>query len=170
MEILEFKIDCKIRPTNPYILLDSGPPRALYKVNPRLILGKEWWNSRRKQAYHEFNNCCAACGAMMVKLEAHEIYKIDFKLGKVYLKDVVPCCPDCHSFIHQDLHRALLQKGTLKTSDVIRILNHGKRVLKKAGIRAKRKDPNESSIKFEDWRMVIEGLEYSPVFTNNGGG
>ena len=169
-EILEFHLESKIRPTDPSILCDCGPPRALYKVNPRLILGKEWWDKRRKQAYHEFCSMCAACGISYVELQAHELYDINKKTGKVKLKDVVPLCKDCHSFVHQDLHRALLAKGELKTADVVRILKHGKRILRQAGICCKRNDPNDSNIEFNQWRLVIGENEYSPIFGNNARG
>lgn len=167
-DILDFRIDSKIRPTDPRILLDSGPPRALYKVNPRLILGKEWWDARRKQAYAEFLNMCAACAKCYVKLEAHELYTVDKRKGRVYLKDVVPLCYECHSFIHQDLHRALLSNGTMTTNEVRRIIKHGRDILKKFKIPYFKKDPNSSKINFYDWRMVIDGKEYPPIFDSNG--
>lgn len=167
MDLLDFELRSDIRPTNPRILLDAGPPRALYKVNPRLILGEEWWQKTRKKAYNDFLNMCAACGASYVELQAHELYTVNTSTGKVYLRDVVPLCKDCHSFVHQDLHRALLKNGKLKSSDVTRIINHGKAVLKKAGIRAKRKDPNANSIPHSAWRLVLNGREYSPIFEDN---
>ena len=164
MDLLDFNIRAKHRKHDPRILLDSGPPRALYGVNPRLILGKQWWDTVRAKAYKEFNHSCAACGAVNKKLDAHELYEINKTTGKVYLKDVVPVCGDCHSFIHQDLHRDLLRKGAIKTSDVVRILAHGVSVLKKAGIRNVRKDPNTSKIHHDQWRLVIGTNEYAPVY------
>lgn len=161
--IADFNLASKIRPTNPRILLDAGPPRAMYKVNPRLIFGKEWWDSVRVKIYASFGNKCAACGKTKCKLEAHEMYKIDKKLGRLELKDIVPLCFDCHSFIHQDMHRSLLKNGDLKTSDVIRILAHGKAVLKKWKIRCVRQNPNDSKIADADWRLVLNGVEYPPV-------
>lgn len=163
-ELLNFDLQHKGRPRNPRILLDSGPPRALYKVNPRLILGKVWWDEARRLAYKSYDNRCAACGAFECKLEAHELYEIDKKKGRIYLKDIVPLCFDCHSFVHQDLHRALLAKGVLKTDDVVRILKKGKDLLKKSKIKYFKKDPNDSNIKHEDWRLVLNGIEYAPVF------
>ena len=166
-ELLDFRVDSKIRPTNPRILLDSGPPRALYKVNPRLIMGKEWWDERRKQAYHEFMNMCAACGTAYVKLEAHELYKIDKRKGKIYLEDVVPLCIKCHSFVHQDLHRALLAKGEITTDFVREVIKHGRDILKKWKIPYHKKDPNNSKIAHNDWRLVLNGKEYAPIFSEN---
>lgn len=163
-ELLTFDLSNKGRPRNPKILLDSGPPRALYKVNPRLIFGKKWWDETRRIVYDSYNNSCAACGARNTRLEAHELYDVNTKTGKVVLKDIVPLCFDCHSFIHQDLHRALLRSGDLKYSDVTRILKHGKDLLKASKIRYVRKDPNDSKIKHEDWRLVLNGVEYPPVF------
>lgn len=165
MELNDFEISFEVRATNPSILLDAGPPSALYKVNPRNILGKEWWDKTRKKAYSDFLNCCAACGKQWVRLEAHELYEVNKQTGKVYLKDVVPLCPDCHSFIHRELHRIMLKKGKLTFSDVQRILAHGKKVLKKAGLSlSKCKKPNDCGIAHDDWRLVLNGIEYAPVF------
>lgn len=164
MDLLDFNIAAKHRPTNPRILLDSGPPRALYSVNPRLILGEKWWDIVRHKAYKEFGYKCAACGNAKAKLDAHEMYEVNKTLGKVYLKDIVPLCFDCHSFVHQELHRALLKSGRLKTSDVMRILAHGKAILSKAKVRNARKDPNDSKIPHSQWRLVIGNNEYAPIF------
>ena len=148
---------------DPKILLDSGPPRALYKVNPRLIFGTAWWDEVRSWAYKKYNNACAACGKRNVRLEAHELYKVDKKKGRVALKDIVPVCCDCHSFIHQDLHRGLIKQGKLKSSDVTRILAHGRTILKKYKVRCVRTDPNDCNIKFNDWRLELNGVLYGPV-------
>ncbi len=161
----DFEIGFEVRTVDPRILLDAGPPSALYKVNPRNILGKEWWDKARKKAYSDFLNSCAACGKQWVRLEAHELYTVDKKIGKVYLRDIVPLCVDCHSYIHQDLHRVMLKKGKLKFEDVQRILLHGDTVLKKAHLSPrKRKRPNESSFDKNDWRLVLNGIEYALVF------
>jgi hypothetical protein len=162
-ETLEFDLGKQNTLADARILLDSGPPRALYKVNPRLIFGKTWWDEVRQWAYKKYNNTCAACGRPRCRLEAHEMYSIDYKKGKLVVKAIVPLCSDCHSFIHQDLHKSLLSQGLLKFSDVQRILKHGKAVLKRAGVRCIRKDPNVSKIKPEDWRLVLNGTEYAPI-------
>lgn len=167
MDLNDFDLSVTVRPTNPRILLDAGPPKALYKVNPRLILGEEWWNAKRKKAYSDFMNCCAACGVSYVKLEAHELYTVDKRKGKIFLRDIVPLCGDCHSFVHQDLHKALIKKGAMKFSEVQRILERGKAILRKHKIYDKRKNPNDSSVPFENWRLVLGGKEYAPIFENN---
>ena len=148
---------------DPKLLLDAGPPRALYKVNPRLIFGKVWWDEVRKWAYKKSDNKCAACGKSDVKLEAHELYNIDTVRGRMELKDVVALCWKCHSFIHQDLHRGLISQGVMKASDVARVIDHGKRVLARYNIKCIRKDPNVINIKPEDWRLVVQGREYEPI-------
>lgn len=130
-ELLDFTLPKK---TDPRILLDCGPPRALYKVNPRLLLGKEIWDLLRKQAYGDYGHCCAACGKNNTRLEAHELYVINKKINKMYLKDIVPLCNLCHSFVHQELHRTMLKNREITTDFVTMVLNHGKAVLKKAGI------------------------------------
>ena len=160
MELLTFDLGEASRPTDPTILLDSGPPSALYGVNPRLILGKDWWDRTRKKAYKDFMGCCAACGASRVILQGHEMYEVNKRKSEVYLKDVVPLCTDCHSFVHQDIHRSMLAHGEITTEEVRRILARGNAILKKAGIRCNRRNPNSKTIKNEDWRLVIGNFRY----------
>ena len=162
-ELLSFDLGANNTLADARILLDSGPPRCLYKVNPRLIFGKVWWDEVRKWAYTKYNNSCAACGRPRCRLEAHELYDVDTKKGRITVKDIVPLCYDCHSFIHQDMHKSLLKQGVLKFSDVQRIIAHGKSVLKKAKVRCVRKDPNTSKVSAEDWRLVLNGTEYPPI-------
>ena len=165
--LLAFELD---KPKcNPRLLLDSGPPRALYRVNPRLIFGKTWWDEVRQWAYKKYNNSCAACGKQRTKLEAHEMYEVNKKTGKVTIKDIVPLCWKCHSFIHQDLHRTMLQRSEIKASDITAVLLHGRTILKKYKIRYCKKDPNDCQIKYEDWRLVLNGIEYGPVNGNVNG-
>jgi hypothetical protein len=146
---------------DPKLLLDSGPPRALYRVNPRTIFGKTWWDEVRTWAYKKYQNSCAACGKRHTKLEAHEVYNIDKKKARISIKDIVPLCYDCHSFIHQDMHRVMLKRGELKHSDVVRIIAHGTNLLKKYKIRNFRKDPNDSGLLDSKWRLEVNGKLYS---------
>ena len=147
--------DLQYKNCNPKLLLDCGPPRALYKVNPRLIFGREWWDEARRWAYAKYNNKCAACGKGSTKLEAHEMYEIDGKKGIITVKDIVPMCWKCHSFVHQDMHRSLLATGKMTHSQVAEVLKHGRDLLMKYKIRNVRKDPNSYNIKPSDWRLNL---------------
>lgn len=158
-EVLDF--DLSKPKCNPRILLDSGPPRALYKINPRLILGKERWDEIRRWVYKNYDNKCAACGKSKVRLEAHEMYHIDKQKGILRIKDIVPLCFDCHMFVHQDLHKSMLSNKELTYSDIVRIMAHGTKILKKYKIRNVRKDPNGSNVKPDDWLFVFNGEVYN---------
>ena len=90
----------------PEILLHPNVPKPLHHVNPRSILGKEWWDVQRQKAYKENNYCCWACGIHKSEakyhqwLEGHEHYDINYETGCVKLKEIVALCHSCHNSIH----------------------------------------------------------------------
>lgn len=143
----------------PSLLRDQGPPRALYSVTPRSILGKDWWDTQRKLAYANACYKCQACGGTETPLEAHEVYLIKPKLAKVYLKEIVALCHDCHQYIHLDI---LISKKLF--NEVKRIKQRGDAILKKAGITSRKTNPNLNSVPHYKWRLVIDDKEYAPTF------
>jgi len=83
----------------PELLLHFPIPVVLHGLNPRLLLGKHWWNKTRKEAYRSNGGFCQACG-ITGKLDAHERYEFDFKKLVATFIDVVPLCRRCHQYIH----------------------------------------------------------------------
>lgn len=83
----------------PELLYHFPIPPDLHKLNPRLLLGRRWWNKTRKKAYRSNGWFCQACGASG-RLDAHEQYEFDFKKKIAKFKDVVPLCQKCHRYIH----------------------------------------------------------------------
>ena len=76
---------------NPKYLTHPNIPKPLHGMNPRSILGKEWWDIKRREAYATHNYCCWACGIPKSKakyhnwLEGHETYQINYKIGEAKL-------------------------------------------------------------------------------------
>jgi len=109
----------------PELLLHFPIPVVLHGLNPRLLLGKRWWNKTRKEAYRSNGGFCQACGTTG-KLDAHERYEFDFKKLVATFKDVVPLCRRCHQYIHW-LSCPLSVKSV--------VLNRGNKILWAAGFK-----------------------------------
>ncbi len=116
------------RIVQPELLYHFPIPPALHRLNPRLLLGKRWWNKTRKAAYRSNRGFCQACG-VSGRLDAHERYELDFKKLIATYQDAVPLCRNCHMYIHWlscPLHRKV---GILKKGNAI-LLNAGLPVAK----------------------------------------
>lgn len=130
MPRIDFQEVNRVLFVRPDLLLHPMIPTSLHGVNPRTILGTEWWNETRSRAYLENNYHCWACGSKDNKLplEAHEIYEYDFRRRVLIFTEVAGLCRYCHSFIHIG--------HTLKTvndSKARYIFRHGCSVLRPVG-------------------------------------
>ena len=83
----------------PRLLYHFPIPPDLHRLNPRLLLGRRWWNKTRKKAYRSNNGFCQACGGTG-RLDAHEQYEFNFKKKIATFRGVVPLCRSCHMYIH----------------------------------------------------------------------
>ena len=173
---------------HPEILMHPNIPKPLHEVNPRNIMGREKWDILRKQVYASTDYHCIACGVHQYEalchqwLEAHEFYDIDYKLGRVTIKKIIPLCHYCHNFIHSG--RLQMVMGEEKTEDEVRgILEHGFKVLSDSKLNCfyatlhlahvvgaktfgvqQAPVPAESGVSWEDWRLVWDGIEYPPKY------
>ena len=162
----------------PELLLGYRVPLPLWGVNPRSILtqiDKDWWTRTRRRVYETSNNYCIACGCHKNQqigypknIDAHEVYDIDWKTGRVTLKEIVPLCSSgCHQYIHFGRLFAQHDAGKIQDKTFYSILSHGNTVLEKAGLPKKNLDPdvddNIYGLQWGDFHLdlTIEGKEQS---------
>lgn len=117
--------------TRPGLLLHPSIPLYLFGINPRTLLGQEWWDVTRKTAYARNNHCCWVCGAYQLdtpsgKLDAHECYDYNTRKFEARLAAVVALCRECHKFIHW--------RGTMYGPRRQRIILRGFKILEDAGL------------------------------------
>lgn len=155
--------------TRPELLRERNVPKPMHQVAPRVVLGQEWWDRERREAYRSTAYRCAACGveardaAEDRPLEAHEVYRVDYAAGRMVYVEAVPLCHYCHNFIHCGRLLIFLQKGWVTLAKYDAIMRHGRRVLRTAGLRPQGK-LNVQMARWEDWRLVVYGKEYPPLF------
>lgn len=167
--------------TRPELLRHPHIPKPLHGIAPRVVKGSEWWDEIRHKAYRENNMRCWACGGEG-PLEAHEAYDIDYETKTSTYVETVALCRDCHAFIHSGRTSKVTSRGDLK-----RVITHGYRVLKAAGLKCpwtvrviptiidcspgwllKAIDmadpiplsPKDSRFNLRAWVMIFEGKEY----------
>lgn len=154
--------------TEPELLQHPQIPKPLHGCSPRVVLGKEWWDEMRKQAYAENNFCCFACGVPRDEakykkwLEGHEFYEYDYMNCRLTLKRIVALCHSCHNYIHSGRLNALRSQKLITRAMYADIMRHGDTVLNDAGL-LKAAFPRGDSGAWTDWRMVINGKEYGPT-------
>jgi len=102
--------------TRPELLQHPNIPRGLAGVNPRTLIGQEWWDIERRLAYEQNNYCCWACGIhgtqdpFESRLEAHEAYEFNYPAKEARFVETVALCHSCHSFIHSGRLLALYRR------------------------------------------------------------
>lgn len=155
----------------PKILLSPNIPKPMHGMAPRVVLGRVWWDKTRKEAYKSTAYHCKTCGVHKFKakgrkwLEGHELYEVDYLLGRMYYLKTVPLCHYCHNYIHSGRLAAMLEAGDIHQSKFVAIIQHGDRVLTRAGLAGKiREEYSGPEADWEDWRLVVEGKEYLPKF------
>jgi len=152
----------------------------MHGVAPREIMGQVWWDAERKKAYAKNAYHCEACGVHKFDakgrqwLEAHEVYDIDYKRGRMTFVRIVPLCHFCHNYIHDGRLNALIDQGKLSQRKFTAIIQHGDAVLAKNGISKTTYNNREYSMgqlmleggvaPWKDWRLVFNGKEYPSKF------
>lgn len=100
----EFDVKKKIKwecPTESGAPLLTMPniPKELHGVAPRVVLGDRWWNLVRRYCYEKADDTCEICGAKPEQLRnrhAHELYKINYRLGTSEFVRPICICYTCH--------------------------------------------------------------------------
>lgn len=155
--------------TRPRLLLQPVIPKPMHGVAPRVVLGSKWWDETRQQALASTDRYCAACGIhescaeFHRRLEAHEVYRIDYRRGRMVYVEAVPLCHACHSYIHVGRLRGLLEAGAISHGRFTAIIQHGDRVLAAARIQ-KPEQYTGPAAGWRHWRLVVNGQEYPPKF------
>lgn len=153
----------------PEILLLPNIPKPLHGLAPRVILGDKWWNETRHAAYKSTDYHCIACGVHKLLargpkwLEGHEVYRTDYVHGRMVYVEAVPLCNFCHNFIHSGRLQALLDKHKITQQRYTSIIQHGERILARAGLCKPR--PYEGKVaEWSKWRLVLNRRMYKPRF------
>ena len=178
---------------NPKYLTHPNIPKPLHGVNPRTILGREWWDEKRQIAYAEHNYHCWACGIHKQDakhhrwLEAHESYDINYKTGEVRLIEIIALCHSCHNFIHSGRMKSLWEKKEMGTDKCLDILLHGLSILSKHDLKPywvaeylwyyindvvdeyeipKEAYKDDGDASWSDWHLNIDGKKYYTPYKN----
>ncbi len=153
----------------PEILLQNNTVKALHRVVPRTILGTEWWDTTRQAAYASTDFHCVACGVHKSEaiehrwLEGHEVYRINYRLGRMTYLETVPLCHYCHNFIHDGRLLALHHRGEIPKDKYDTVMAYGRFVLKEAKLRKKPPYRGPMAL-WDDWRLILFDKEYPPIF------
>lgn len=125
--------------TEPKILLHPNIPKPLHGLNPRSIMGQEWWDVERRKAYASTDFHCLACGVEKHNaiihswLEAHEYYSFNYSIGRIKIEKIIPLCHACHCSIHNGKLMKDLFSSRINDQTFWRIVRHGVRVLESGG-------------------------------------
>lgn len=154
----------------PDLLVAPNTPKPLHEVTPRNIMGQAWWDVQRKKAYYKHGLQCWTCGGMaeddghLHRLEAHEVYNVDYARGRMTFVEVVALDSACHAFIHGGRLRALVQKGEMTHERYGYLIDRGEALLKAAGLKPWEYRREPAMAPWSEWRLVFDGKEYPPKY------
>lgn len=103
-------------------------PKPLHQLAPRLIEGKDTWDTMRKTCYREAHFSCQACGKYLgpTKCQAHEVYSIDYERQFSKFERCVCLCPSCHMvFIHSGRAITMYKKGEFSMGRLVVAIRKG---------------------------------------------
>lgn len=162
----------------PYLLFHPPLPKPMHGLNPRSIMGKEWWDEKRLEAQKKNNYYCWSCGIHKTEahyhqwLEGHEAYKIDFDSCTFELEEIVSLCHCCHNYIHSGLLEVKLRKGEIEKEKYNFIIERGNALVKSVpympfndDLVEKIKEVNSSS-DWSKWTLLIDGIHHKTKFKN----
>lgn len=161
---LRLKPERKRGEPNPSLLLHPNIPKPLHGIAPRVIMGQEWWDKHRREAYANAGYCCEACGVPKEEakyhkwLEAHEYYDYDYAEGTLTFVKLVALCHSCHNYIHSGRMAILRNSGEMTYAKYDDIMEHGDRLTE--GHTTPTRGVGVAD--WEDWRLIFEGKEYGP--------
>ncbi len=174
----KFFVNLNMKPKfkRPELLFHPPIPAAMHGLNPRSIMGQTEWDKVRVGIYEVNNDCCWACGVhrSVAKgrkwLEAHEIYDINYKKGRMNLREIVALCHYCHNYVHRSRLRSLTRAGKVPPGKYYKVIEHAQAILRNSktkpwfNMRKVERDMRNSVVKWDDWRLVWDGNEYRSRF------
>lgn len=125
----------------PELLTHPHIPGDLAGINPRSIMGKEWWDDMRRDAYQSNNGHCHACAAFSGNdpfrpwLEAHECYDFDYRNRLMKFREVAALCHTCHSFIHSGRLWAMYTEGRIPKHKVEYVIHRGMALVRQSSLK-----------------------------------
>lgn len=161
----------------PMLLSQANIPKALHGINPRTIMGASKWQrfSLEKRTNHPY---CKACGADNCVLDLHEDYEINYDAKTMFVRDYIPLCKKCHSFIHSGLLRTLVSNHRVSAEHAKDVLNSGLSICRANNIKVflgtyrlavdlgvatqgvKTWVPNMQSEGWGKWKLIYNDIEY----------
>lgn len=126
--------------TKPKYLTHPLIPKVFHGVAPRTLLGDDWWYKKKIEVYQSTNFHCLTCGVSKLELEkgnlhAHEVWIVNYATGRCWIKEIIPVCADCHTFIHAGRLTAMYINYTISEDELDRILIKGMDLLLKGNIK-----------------------------------
>jgi hypothetical protein len=175
---MRFFVNLETKPKfkRPELLFHPPIPMPLHGVNPRSIMGKYEWDKLRREVYDINNDCCWACGVHRSEaqpspwLEAHELYDIDYKKGRMRLREIVALCPLCHKYVHLRRLAALVEQRKRQPKTYQRVKAHGDALVAKYkpkpwwNVKKATKAMEKSKKKWRDWYLEYGGKRYYSRF------
>ena len=161
----------------PQVLGQPNIPKALHGINPRTIMGLTAWK-RFSQIKRVNEPYCHACGAENCILDLHEDYDICYSSLTMRIRDYVPLCKSCHSFIHSGLLRVLVAQRAVSKERAKQVLERGFELCKASNIKVfsgtiqlarelgmgdvmvKSWTPPMNSEGWGQWKLIYEDTEY----------
>lgn len=158
---------------HPELLLHPQIPRPMSGLNPRSVMGDEWWQAERRAAIAASEDHCVACGvhAMFAKkhkwLEGHEKYEFHGKT--LTYQGCVPLCHYCHAYIHKGRLLQQVLAGRITPNDYGLVIKHGERVRSKTPRFVSYwpgcPSPDEADW-WQGWKLVINDKVYESDITS----
>lgn len=170
VEPIVHEVKMEIRPE---ILLHPNIPKPLHGLNPRTLMGAQWWDIKRKESYAKNDFHCWACGvhkkdAVYHKwLEGHECYNIDYKKGTAEMTEVTALCHCCHNYIHSGRLLMMLESGKIDRDRYDYIIEHGKSITKDISDNQNPFIVDDSKIaEWSEWSLIIGNNVFKSKFKN----
>ncbi len=110
--------------TGAILLTMPNIPRPLHELNPRLLVGKDGWNSLRLSCFKKARYLCEVCGKKLTTKTAqpHELYSYSYTSCTASFQRCVCLCHDCHRAIHSGHTISDYKRGAISKEKLLGII------------------------------------------------